>query len=50
MAQRAGIAIQLPGVTRIAPLMGIVANPGVIQSNEWLRRAYAAGGFNTIAS
>ncbi|MBZ0115116.1 MAG: ABC transporter ATP-binding protein/permease [Thermoanaerobaculia bacterium] len=40
-------AVQLLGVASIAPFMGIVADPSIIQRNDWLRRAYELGGFES---
>ncbi|MFT7120430.1 MAG: ATP-binding cassette subfamily C protein [Neolewinella sp.] len=36
---------ELAGVAVVFPFMALLAEPAQIQSNEWLRAAYSAGGF-----
>lgn len=45
---RAGI--EMVGVGSIAPFMEVVANPSVVQENEWLRWAYVELGFESVRS
>ena len=40
-------AVQLLGVASIAPFMGVVADPGIVQSNRWLHRVYEFGSFSS---
>ena len=45
---RAGV--EMVGVGSIAPFMSVVADPSVVQSNEWLRAAYEAFGFTSTTA
>ena len=39
--------VEMVGVGSIAPFMSVVADPSVVQSNDWLRAAYEAFGFTS---
>ena len=45
---RAGV--EMVGVGSIAPFMSVVADPSVVQSNDWLRAAYEAFGFTSTTA
>lgn len=45
---RAGF--EMIGVASIAPFMSVVADPSVVQTNEWLRMAYEAIGFTSVTT
>jgi ABC-type multidrug transport system fused ATPase/permease subunit len=45
---RAGV--EMIGVGSIAPFMSVVADPSVVQSNEWLRAAYEAFSFTSTTA
>lgn len=42
--------LEVAGIASILPFMHLVANPDLIQTNEWLRWGYTAGGFSSQRS
>ena len=42
--------VEMVGVGSIAPFMSVVADPSVVQSNDWLRAAYEAFGFTSTTA
>ncbi|OZC03436.1 ABC transporter ATP-binding protein [Rubricoccus marinus] len=42
--------IEMVGVGSIAPFMSVVADPSVVETNEWLRKAYVGFGFESTTS
>ena len=42
--------VEMVGVGSIAPFMSVVADPSVVQSNDWLRVAYEAFGFTSTTA
>lgn len=45
-----GAGIEMFGVGSIAPFMSVVADPSVVQTNEWLRMAYEAFRFTSMTA
>ena len=42
--------VEMVGVGSIAPFMSVVADPSVVQDNQWLRWAYESFGFESVTA